>query len=96
MLTYIDARKDKLKKVARNILNEPIFVSFVNFAHKKVSTFIKKHPYIQTKCPTDIMSHFLTGGMIYVISWWLENPSKYTKNQILDYIDKTIISSIAE
>ena len=95
-LTYIDARKDKLKKMARNILNEPIFVSFVNFAHKKASTFIKKHPYIHTKCPTDIMSHFLTGGMIYVISWWLENPNKYTKNQILDYIDKTIISSITE
>jgi hypothetical protein len=42
------------------------------------------------------MSHFLTGGMIYVVSWWLENPKKYTKNQILEYIDKTIISSIAE
>lgn len=96
MLTYIDARKDKLKKMARNILNEPIFASFVNFAQKKASHFIKKHPYIHTKCPTDIMSHFLTGGMIYVVSWWLENPKKYTKNQILEYIDKTIISSLTE
>lgn len=96
LLTYIDKRKEKLKKMARNILNEPIFASFVNFAEKKASTFIKKHPYIHTKCPTDIMSHFITGGMIYVISWWLDNPKKYSKDQILEYIDKTIIASITE
>ena len=96
LLEYIDKRKNKIKLMARNILNEPIFAAFVDFARKKTSHFIEKHPYIHTKCPTDIMSHFLTGGMIYVISWWLENPNKYTKAQILEYIDKTIIKSLSE
>ena len=94
LLTYIDARKEKLKLMARNIINEPIFAAFVNFATKRVSHFIKRHPYVETKCPSVIMSHFLTGGMIYVISWWLENPTKYSKTQLLEYIDKTIISSL--
>lgn len=96
LLTYVDRRKEKLKLMARNILNEPIFVAFVNFATKKVSHLLDKHPYMHTKCPNVIMSHFLTGGMIYVLSWWLENPNKYSKTQLIEYIDKTIITSLVD
>ena len=96
LLTYVDERKDKIKMMARNMINEPIFMAFVDFAHKKALHFIERHPYLETKCPSIIMSHFMTGGILYVLSWWLENPNKFTKDQLRDYIDNTIISAITE
>ena len=46
-----------------------------------------------TGIPNHLLSNFLTGGFISLATWWLHNPNKITKQDLLKSINK-LISSI--
>ena len=45
---------------------------------------------INLKLPTDIIAKFYLGGVINIGIEWLSNSSKYSKQEILDYLEVLI------
>lgn len=39
----------------------------------------------------DVVSHYLSGGFIDVISWWLRSDSAMTREDLIGYIEKLLI-----
>lgn len=42
------------------------------------------------KIPLKVVANFYTGGFISLAFWWLNNPQKYTKEEMIAYIDELI------
>ena len=45
---------------------------------------------INLKVPTEVISKFYLGGVINIGMEWLSNSNKYTKEEILDYLELLI------
>ena len=75
----------------RNSIMMDVLLSVVN--NGILNTLKLEHK--NSKVPNDIMAKFYLGGVINLGIEWLNNPNKYTKNDILSYLNVLIPEDIA-
>ena len=93
-LDHIDDKKDIYTSIMvnnRNSIMMDVLLSVVN--NGILNTLKLEHK--NSKVPNDIMAKFYLGGVINLGIEWLNNPNKYTKNDILSYLNVLIPEDIA-
>ena len=89
-LDFIERNRTKLLNVIKNNsqqLASEIFYSTMEISLRTLLERTQKH----TKLPLSVVSNFFTGGFTALAIWWLYNPQKVNKTQLLEYI-KIIIN----
>lgn len=89
-LDFIERNRTKLLNVIKNNsqqLASEIFYSTMEISLRTLLERTQKN----TKLPLSVVSNFFTGGFTALAIWWLYNPQKVNKTQLLEYI-KIIIN----
>lgn len=89
LLDYMDEKKDVYLKIMINNKNSIT----MDIIYDAVSKDIIKHINSETingKVPSEIISHFYIGAVFNVCVEWLSYSNKYSKDDIISYIDALI------
>lgn len=92
-LDYVEDKKDIYSLIMlknRNSIMMDILLSVVN---DDIFNKLKYDESLDIKVPKDIITKFYLGGVINLGVEWLKDNSKYTKQQILSYLDILIPES---
>lgn len=52
-----------------------------------IDDMLKRLIYVGNKIPSDIITKFYLGGVVNIGIEWLSNSNKYTKKEILSYLE---------
>ena len=89
LLDHIEEKKDTYNAIMitnRNSITMDIVYDVVNREIIKQMNYTNE----KTKVPSSIISKFYLGGVINVCIDWLQQNNKYTKEEIINYIDSLI------
>ena len=89
LLDYIDDRKDLFVAIMINNKNSITMDIIYDAASKDIIKHIKEES-ADGKVPSNILSNFYLGGIFNVCIEWLTSNNKYTKEDIINYIDLLI------
>ena len=85
-LNHIESKKDVYSSIMinnRNGIMMDILLSVVtDDVLKKINS-----DYVGNKIPSDIITKFYLGGVVNIGIEWLSNSNKYTKKEILSYLE---------
>lgn len=85
-LNHIESKKDVYSSIMinnRNVIMMDILLSVVNDdVLKKINS-----DYVGNKIPSDIITKFYLGGVVNIGIERLSNSNKYTKKEILSYLE---------
>lgn len=82
--------------------NEEDFCMFINHSFNfrltnllidTVNSYVEEFMRMQGsqedyQTPISVLSHFLTGGLVQLVIYFVQNKGKYTKEQVLEYIGR--------
>ena len=86
-LDYMDSKKDVYNAVMINNRNSIMMDILLSVVNDDIFNKLKYDETLDTKVPKDIITKFYLGGVINLGVEWLKDNSKYTKQQILSYLD---------
>ncbi len=89
LLDFIDDKRDLYFKIMINNKNS----IYMDIIYETVSKDIIKHinnDSIKERIPSDIISNFYLGAVFNVCMNWLNFNSKYSKEEIINYLDSLI------
>ena len=95
LLDHFEEKRDTYYKILLNNRNS-IFIDIVsNAISKDINKKINEDNSIRnSKLPVDIISTFYLGAVSSVIIRWINNDKKYTKEEIVTYLDRLIPDNI--
>ena len=95
MLNHFEEKRETYYKVLLNNRNSIFIDIVINAISKDINKRINEDYNIKnSKIPVDIISTFYLGAVSNVIISWLNNDKKYTKEEIVIYLDKLIPDNI--
>ncbi len=86
---YIDSHRDVLLSIM-NCNNEDMVRGLFFETTERAIKSLLKETQGELLIPINIVANFYTGGFISLVEWWLTNPKKYTKKQMMYFIDVLI------
>ena len=86
-LDYMDSKKDVYNAVMINNRNSIMMDILLSVVNDDIFNKLKYDESLDIKVPKDIITKFYLGGVINLGVEWLKDNSKYTKQQILSYLD---------
>lgn len=86
-LDYMDSKKDVYNAVMINNRNSIMMDILLSVVNDDIFNKLKYDESLDVKVPKDIITKFYLGGVINLGVEWLKDNSKYTKQQILSYLD---------
>lgn len=92
-LNHVENKKVILSSIMINNRNSII----IDMIYEVISNDINKHLEKDNKketIPNDIVSRFYVGAVFNVGIAWLQNNNKYTKQELINYLDKLIPNKI--
>lgn len=90
LLNHIDEQKDIYKSILKNNKNSIIVDMFYDTINKDILKHLAHSNSIQNGVPNEIISHFYSSAVTNVCMEWLNGSSQYSKNEIVEYLDKLI------
>ena len=92
ILNHIDLNKNLYYSVIMMNRNIIIMDMLIDTTIKDVNTRLQINTLTRGDIPIDIFSTFYLGAVSGVLVLWLKTENKYSKEEILNYIDKLIIN----
>ena len=83
----MDSKKDVYNAVMINNRNSIMMDILLSVVNDDIFNKLKYDESLDIKVPKDIITKFYLGGVINLGVEWLKDNSKYTKQQILSYLD---------
>lgn len=91
ILNYIDQNKDLYYSIIMINRNSIIMDMLIDATVKDVNERLEIDNIGKDEVPIDIFSTFYLGAVSGILILWLRTKDKYTKEEILEYINKLII-----
>ena len=91
ILNHIDLNKDLYYSVIMMNRNSVIMDMLIDTTIKDVNKRLEISNLKKEDIPVDIFSTFYLGAVSGVLVLWLKTKDKYTKEEIINYLDKLII-----
>ena len=88
-LDHIDSKRDVYNSVMINNRSSIMMDILLSVVNDDIVKRFKEND-INLKVPTEVISKFYLGGVINIGMDWLSNSGKYTKEEILDYLELLI------
>ncbi len=88
-LDHIDSKRDVYTAIMVNNRSSIMMDILLSVVNDDILNRFKKTD-INLKVPTEVISKFYLGGVINIGMEWLSNSSKYTKEEIIDYLEMLI------
>ena len=86
---YIDTHRDVMFSIMNCNNDDMVRGLFFETTERTIKSILKETQG-ELPIPINIVANFYTGGFISLAEWWLTNPKKYTKKQMMDFIDVLI------
>lgn len=95
LIDYIDDNRNIYSAILSHNQNGFLIDFLIDVIEKDASTRLKNNYDIkESDLPLDIIVKFYAGGIINIGISWLTRSENYTKDELLDYIDKLIPEKI--
>ena len=88
-LDHIDSKRDVYNSIMVNNRSSIMMDILLSVVNDDILKRFKENE-INLKVPTEVISKFYLGGVINIGMEWLSNSNKYTKEEILDYLELLI------
>ena len=88
-LDHIDSKRDVYNSIMVNNRSSIMMDILLSVVNEDILKRFKEND-INLKVPTEVISKFYLGGVINIGMEWLSNSNKYTKEEILDYLELLI------
>lgn len=88
-LDHIDSKRDVYNSIMVNNRSSIMMDILLSVVNDDILKRFKEND-INLKVPTEVISKFYLGGVINIGMEWLSNSNKYTKEEILDYLELLI------
>ena len=88
-LNHIDSKRDVYNSIMVNNRSSIMMDILLSVVNDDILKRFKEND-INLKVPTEVISKFYLGGVINIGMEWLSNSNKYTKEEILDYLELLI------
>ena len=88
-LDHIDSKRDVYNSIMVNNRSSIMMDILLSVVNDDILKRFKEND-INLKVPTEVISKFYLGGVINIGMEWLSNSYKYTKEEILDYLELLI------
>ena len=88
-LDHIDSKRDVYNSIMVNNRSSIMMDILLSVVNDDILKRFKEND-INLKVPTEVISKFHLGGVINIGMEWLSNSNKYTKEEILDYLELLI------
>lgn len=88
-LDHIDNKRDVYNAILVNNRNSIMMDILLSVVNEDILKRFKKTD-LNLKVPTEVISKFYLGGVINIGVEWLSNNSKYTKEEIINYLEVLI------
>ena len=88
-LDHIDSKRDVYNSIMVNNRSSIMMNILLSVVNDDILKRFKEND-INLKVPTEVISKFYLGGVINIGMEWLSNSNKYTKEEILDYLELLI------
>ena len=88
-LDHIDSKRDVYNSIMVNNRSSIMMDILLSVVNDDILKRFKEND-INLKVPTEVISKFYLGGVINIGMEWLSNSSKYSKEEILNYLDMLI------
>ena len=85
-LDHIEDKKDIYNSIMINNRNSIMMDILLSVVNKDILSKIKSDD-IGLKVPSDIIAKFYLGGVLNIGIEWLQNSDKYTKEELLEYLE---------
>ena len=85
-LDHIEDKKDIYNAIMVNNRNSIMMDILLSVVNEDILNRFNEQD-INLKLPTDIIAKFYLGGVINIGIEWLSNSNKYSKQEILDYLE---------
>ena len=85
-LDHIEDKKDIYNAVMVNNRNSIMMDILLSVVNEDILNRFNEQD-INLKVPTDVIAKFYLGGVINIGIEWLSNSNKYSKQEILDYLE---------
>lgn len=92
LLNHIDNQKELYHSILIHNRNSIVMDIFMDVVTKDVENRVKSE--IQNKIPSEIITKFYIGAVVNIGMEWLKNTSKYTKEEMFEYIKALIPDNI--
>ncbi len=91
LIDHIDEKKEIYSAIILNNRNGFLIDFLVDIIERESSERLKNNDdIIKSQLPLDIIVKFYSGGLINICLSWLTQKDKYTKEELLKYINKLI------
>ncbi|MBQ7602569.1 MAG: TetR/AcrR family transcriptional regulator C-terminal domain-containing protein [Clostridia bacterium] len=87
---FAEKHKNTILSIIKHGFNERLNMLILEMIDNYIEDIIKDQYHDKTKVPIQILSKFFTGGFTSLAIYFLTTDKKYTKEQILDYLDKML------
>ena len=95
LIDYIDENRETYSAILSNNRNGILIDFLIDTIERDVSDRLKRsNEIIDSTLPLDIIVKFYTGGLINIGITWITRNEKYSKEELLSYIDKLIPDKI--
>lgn len=88
-LDHIDSKRDVYNSIMVNNRSSIMMDILLSVVNDDILKRFKEND-INLKVPTEVISKFYLGGVINIGMEWISNSNKYTKEEILDYLELLI------
>lgn len=88
-LDHIDSKRDVYNSIMVNNRSSIMMDILLSVVNDDILKRFKEND-INLKVPTEVISKFYLGGVINIGMEWLSSSNKYTKEEILDYLELLI------
>ncbi len=88
-LDHIDSKRDVYNSIMVNNRSSIMMDILLSVVNDDILKRFKEND-INLKVPTEVISKFYLGGVINIGMEWLSKSNKYTKEEILDYLELLI------
>lgn len=94
LLDHIDERKDIYYSILINNRNSIVLDILLDVVSKDLKTHIQEENVKIGSIPSDVISRFYLGAVVSIGLEWLNNSTKYTKEELLTFIDTLIPNEV--
>lgn len=95
LINHIDENREIYSAIVTHNRNGLLIDFLIDVTNRDISQRLKhNNSMIKSNIPIDAITRFYFGGIVNVGVDWITNKDKYTKEQILEYLDKLIPDKI--
>ena len=85
---YISNHKASVLAVYKNLNSNDVLSLTLDALQRGIRyMFIQNRPFKKYTVPIPVMSSFYTAGIVNLIIWWLNNDIKYSKEEMVNYLN---------